>query len=119
MRPRWATWPGPCGSCGFRFFKSSREWQPDESAAVGVVAEVIEFDSLYDMEQLSLNQRVRGSSPRAPPNLFKGLAGQRLGPNFFQVPNRYQAVRLITSPQHMEHLRDVDESIYSERERMK
>ena len=38
-------------------------------------AEVIEFDSLYDMEQLSLNQRVRGSSPRAPPILFNGLAG--------------------------------------------
>ena len=24
-------------------------------------------------EQLALNQRVRGSSPRAPPKLFKGL----------------------------------------------
>ncbi len=74
MRPRWATWSGPCGSCGFRFLKSSREWEPDESVAVGVLAEVIEFDSLYDMEQLSLNQRVRGSSPRAPPNLFNSLA---------------------------------------------
>ena len=53
-------------ACGFRFLKSSREWEPDESAAVGVLAEVIAFDSLYDMEQLSLNQRVVCSSPTAP-----------------------------------------------------
>ncbi len=26
-------------------------------------------------EQVALNQRVRGSNPRAPPNLFNGLAG--------------------------------------------
>ncbi len=50
-----------------------REWEPDESAAVGVLAEVIEFDTLYDMEQLSLNQRVAGSSPAAPTIYFNGL----------------------------------------------
>ena len=41
--------------------------QPWYTAAWGRVAQLA--------EQLTLNQRVRGSSPRAPTNLFKDLAG--------------------------------------------
>ncbi len=47
MRPRWATWPG-CGSCGFRFLKSNREWEPDESAAVGLGIAEIQDEAVFD-----------------------------------------------------------------------
>jgi len=41
---------------------------------VGVLAEVIEFDSLYDKEQLSLNLKVAGSNPAPETNNNKALA---------------------------------------------
>ncbi len=52
-------------------------------------------------EHLTLNQRVRGSSPRAPPNYFKGLVPNRKQNIFGWQPHGNQAVlfqRLILCP---------------------
>ena len=46
-----------------------RGFQPPEEARFGRIAQLV--------EQLTLNQRVQGSSPCAPTNVFNGLAGEQ------------------------------------------